>query len=292
MTYKIKPWIYLARLHNLIGIWLLLIPGLWAIMLAYHTYKVPIGQLCKTIILFTLGAVIMRAAGCIWNDIIDKDIDAQVKRTKKRPIPNKDIKIKHAYNAAIILSLIGFIILIQFNMRTIIIGVAAIPMIAIYPFMKRIFKYPQLFLGLTFNWGAIIGWTAIANQIEITPVIVYIAGIFWTLAYDTIYAFQDAEDDAPLGVKSTALEFKQNGKTIITAFFTAFIITLTIAGWSAQVTFPFFIAIIAAIIHIIWQIKKLNLNNPQSCMKIFKANKNLGLIIVVGCALSSIFSLI
>jgi 4-hydroxybenzoate polyprenyl transferase len=211
---KIKIFIELTRLNKPIGIMLLFWPCLWGLTLSYH-FNIETNLYLKYLILFLLGSVLMRSAGCIFNDIVDRDLDKKVLRTKKRPIASGKISVSRSLIYAIILCLIAFLILLQFNLLTIILGLGSMFLAFSYPFMKRITYWPQLFLGLTFNWGIIMSWTLVTNSISIEPIILYIAAIFWTLGYDTIYGLQDIRDDEIIGVKSTSIKFKNNTKTFV-----------------------------------------------------------------------------
>ena len=206
---KIKIFIELTRLNKPIGFMLLFWPCLWGLALAF----LQTGELrlfINYVILFFLGSVLMRSAGCIFNDIADKDFDKKVDRTKNRPIPSGRISTQESFVYIILLCLIAFIILIQFNFLTIILGLLSIPLAFSYPYMKRLTYWPQLFLGLAFNWGILLGWTALKGEISLEPILLYIAAIFWTLGYDTIYGFQDIYDDEIIGIKSTSIKFKEN----------------------------------------------------------------------------------
>ena len=210
---KLQIFVQLTRLNKPIGFLLLFWPCVWGLTLAYY-HSGEITLYLKHIVLFFLGSVLMRSAGCIFNDIVDKDLDKKVQRTKKRPIASGKISIISAFMYVILLCLVALVILLQFNLITILLGVGSMSLAFVYPFMKRITYWPQLFLGLTFNWGIIMGWTSITNYVSIEPIILYVAAIFWTLGYDTIYGLQDIKDDEIIGIKSTSIKFKNNVKFI------------------------------------------------------------------------------
>ena len=211
---KLQIFIQLTRLNKPIGFLLLFWPCVWGLTLAYY-YSGETNLYLKHILLFFLGSVLMRSAGCIFNDVIDRDLDKKVKRTKERPIPSGKISISEAFIYIFFLCLLSLLILLQFNSLTIILGMSSMILAFAYPFMKRITYWPQLFLGLTFNWGIIMGWTSITNSISIEPLMLYLSAIFWTLGYDTVYGLQDIDDDEIIGVKSTSIKFKGNIKVFV-----------------------------------------------------------------------------
>ena len=227
---QIKIFIELTRLNKPIGFFLLFWPCAWGVSLGYY-FVGDIKLYLKYLILFFLGSVLMRSAGCIFNDIIDKDFDKKVDRTKGRPIASEKISIFQSFLYVIFLCLVAFIILLQFNWLTVILGMSSMVLAFGYPFMKRITYWPQLFLGLTFNWGIIMGWTSVMNNISVEPIILYLGAIFWTLGYDTIYGLQDINDDEIVGIKSTSIKFKNNVKIFVGTCYTLcvfFILTLSI----------------------------------------------------------------
>lgn len=268
----IKTFIKLSRLDKPIGIWLLLLPALWAIFMAGGLASVSTWYLAA---LFTIGAVVMRSAGCIVNDIWDKNIDAKITRTAKRPIAAGEISRKNAALIAGLLLAIGAIILFQLNWITIALGFATLPLIALYPLMKRITWWPQLFLGLTFSFSALMGWSATTGSLSISAFLIYFACIFWTLAYDTIYAHQDFQDDKKTGVRSTALLFKSASKVWVSCFYAATIILLA-ATFSINSLSPLWL--VPAIIHVFWQMKIWNPDKNSG--KVFAANRDFGLLVL------------
>jgi len=271
------------RIDRPIGIWLLLLPSLWSIALATGGIQNFSILTLKTTLLFTVGAIIMRGAGCVINDLWDRDLDKKVERTKARPLAAGDITPKQASLFLAALLIMGFIILLQFNVLTVIIGVLTLPLIAIYPLMKRITNYPQFILGLTFNFGALMGWTAITGTLDAPAILLYCGGILWTIGYDTIYAHQDIEDDAVIGVKSTALIWKENSKKIVSLLYALTIGALFFAlilkhGLTAEL-----VLLCAPGYHLARQIKTWNVTSQKSALKTFKSNQMTGLIILVLC---------
>ena len=275
----IKPWYQLARLDKPIGFLLLMWPCLWSYTLGSTIFSYNISL--KYIIYFILGSILMRGAGCTWNDLLDKKYDAKVKRTQNRPLASNKISSLNAVIFLIFQLFLSLLILIQFNNVTIIIGLLSIIPIIIYPLMKRITWWPQVFLGITFNWGAIMGWTAATGEITYHCMIMYIGCIFWTIGYDTIYAHQDKIDDNFLGLKSTAILFGSKTKFALSIFYLIFISSILviiniieIKNYLINSLFIFFI-----FAHLFSQIFFLNIDNPDNCLKIFKSNNSLGVII-------------
>ena len=278
-----RPYAYTMRLDRPIGVWLLLLPGLWGISLASGGILQMGFKGWFAAILFCFGAVIMRAAGCIINDLWDRKFDTQVERTKTRPIASGEISIKQSAALLATLLTLGLIILLQFNVTTVILGVISLPFIIAYPLMKRITWWPQAFLGLTFNFGALMGWSAITGSLSFAAAMLYIGGIFWTLAYDTIYAHQDMEDDLQIGVKSTALLLNGNSRKWVAEFFTLSFAFFTFALMLAPAT-PFVRALLAIVgAHFLWQVKTWNPEDPESSLRFFKSNRNAGLLVLLAC---------
>jgi len=275
---KIKIVIELTRLNKPIGFMLLFWPCLWGLTLALNQTK-EFGLFIKYIILFFVGSVLMRSAGCIFNDITDKDFDKKVDRTKNRPIPSGRISTQESFVYIILLCLVAFIILIQFNFLTIILGLLSIPLAFSYPYMKRLTYWPQLFLGLTFNWGILLGWTALKGEISLEPILLYIAAIFWTLGYDTIYGFQDIYDDEIIGVKSTSIKFKENYKLFIGLCYFICVLFLIILGFLEENKMYYFTFLIFPVMHLLYQITRLDKNNSNSCLIIFKSNNFFGFLV-------------
>ena len=275
---KIKIVIELTRLNKPIGFMLLFWPCLWGLTLALNQTK-EFGLFIKYIILFFLGSVLMRSAGCIFNDITDKDFDKKVDRTKNRPIPSGRISTQESFVYIILLCLVAFIILIQFNFLTIILGLLSIPLAFSYPYMKRLTYWPQLFLGLTFNWGILLGWTALKGEISLEPILLYIAAIFWTLGYDTIYGFQDINDDEIIGVKSTSIKFKENYKLFIGLCYFISILFLIILGFLEGNKIYYFTFLIFPVMHLFYQMTRLDITNANNCLTIFKSNNFFGFLV-------------
>jgi 4-hydroxybenzoate polyprenyltransferase len=274
---NIQPYLRLIRADRPIGMWLLVFPAWWSVALATPTW--PDVKLCA---LFAIGALVMRGAGCTINDIVDREFDARVARTSTRPIASGEISI---FKALIFLSLqlgLGLTILMQFNTFAILLGAASLLLITAYPFMKRLTYWPQLFLGFTFNWGALLGCAAATGTLSTPAIILYAAGIFWTLGYDTIYAHQDKEDDILIGVKSTALKFGEATSAWLFGFYAASLFFIWLAGFLTGLGWPFYLSLFAASLHLVWQIKSLNLSDPLNCLSRFRSNRNFGLIILTG----------
>ena len=279
----LRPYLRLARIERPIGAWLLLWPGWWAIALAasapgsgWAWLGLPDPLLLA---LFALGAVVMRGAGCTYNDIVDRDYDAQVARTRNRPLPSGQVTLVQALAFMVLLSLIGAAILLSFNTFAIALGVASLGLIAIYPFMKRVTYWPQVFLGLAFNWGALLGWAAATGGLSAAPVALYAAGVFWTLGYDTIYAHQDKEDDALIGVKSSALKLGAASRPWIAGFYAATLGLLALSNALAGGAWPFYVGLGLAALHLGRQVWRVDFDDPASCLGVFRANKWFGWIV-------------
>jgi 4-hydroxybenzoate polyprenyltransferase len=284
---KLRPYARLARLDRPIGWWLLLLPGWWAIALAALRAGGGWPDL-KLIALFFAGAIIMRAAGCTLNDIADKDFDAKVARTRLRPIPSGEVSVRGAVVFLLLLLTAGLAVLVQLNALSIALGAASLVLVAIYPFMKRWTDWPQLVLGLAFNWGALMGFAAAEGRLSAAAVSLYAGGVFWTLAYDTIYAHQDKEDDALIGVKSSALILGSASVPWVAGFFFISLVLIDLAGVLAGANAIFHLAVVAAALHAAWQLSRLDIENPESCLKVFRSNRDFGLIIFAGAMASSL----
>jgi len=287
---QLNLFLELTRLKKPIGYMLLFWPCLWGLTIAYD-FSISIQFFIKYALLFFLGSVLMRSAGCVVNDIIDKNFDSKVERTKNRPIASGDISIKLGLFYVLILCGIAFIVLIQFNFFTIILALGSMPLAFAYPLMKRFTYWPQLFLGVTFNYGLILGWTSINSEISIVPMIFYLGAIFWTLGYDTIYGFQDIKDDEIIGVKSTSIKFKKNPKFFILLCYLVFFVILTYLGIVMNFNKIYFGGLILIAMHLfIFQIKNLNTNLSSNCLKIFKSNNFLGLLIFLNLLIGKIIT--
>ena len=275
---KFQIFIQLTRLNKPIGFLLLFWPCIWGLTLAYY-YNGTTTLYIKHIILFFLGSVLMRSAGCIFNDIVDRDLDKKVQRTRERPIASKKISVFEAFIYIVLLCLVALLILLQFNLLTILLGISSMTLAFAYPFMKRITHWPQLFLGLTFNWGIIMGWASITNSISVEPIILYLSAIFWTLGYDTIYGLQDINDDEIIGVKSTSIKFKNKVKLFVGTCYSLCVVCILILGLLMEIDKYLLTLSAFFILSLIYQIKIFKTNNPQSCLFSFKINNLTGLLI-------------
>ncbi len=276
----IEPYFRLMRLHQPTGIWLLLWPCWCGVALA-GVENLPL----QVLFLFAIGAVCMRAAGCIINDIIDRDFDKHVERTKTRPLASGALTVTQAILLLCFLLFISLLIALQMNMTVLILAASSLILVVIYPFMKRITWWPQAFLGITFNWGALLGWAAIRNDVEWPAILLYFSCFFWTLGYDTIYAHQDKIDDIKIGVKSTALRLAEHSKTWITGFYSIAVIGWSLTGIINHNHFIYYLGILAIAAHFMWQLIMLDINNSINCMKLFRSNVFIGLILFASIAL-------
>ena len=273
---KITPFVQLARYDKPVGFMLLFWPCIWSLLL--HSLYIEQLAHISFFILFFIGSIIMRGAGCTWNDFLDKEYDKNVIRTKDRPLASNKIKTITAMVFLLVQLLIGLLILIQFNKLTIIFGCLALIPVFIYPLMKRITWWPQVFLGITFNWGALLGWLSLSNDFSsIYPIMLYLACIFWTIGYDTIYAHQDKDDDFLLNLKSSAIKLGQNTKYALLIFYAIFFMIFTVILLSLSNSLIIHLAILSLLIHLVSQIIYLDIDNSDRCLKIFKSNNLLGL---------------
>jgi 4-hydroxybenzoate polyprenyltransferase len=276
----LRPYLKLARLDRPIGTWLLLFPCWWSLALAAAAAgRWPDWSL---MVLFAIGALVMRAAGCTVNDMADRKIDAQVARTATRPLASGQLSL---FQAAVFLALllaIGLVILLQLNGFTVALGASSLLLVAAYPFMKRITYWPQAWLGLTFNWGALMGWAAVEGMLGWPAVLLYLGGIAWTLGYDTIYAHQDKEDDALVGVKSTALRFGAASRIWIAIFYGLAVAFFLAAGLAAGLGWPFVAGLTLAGFHLAWQVAKLDIADPRRCLMLFRSNRFVGWLLLAG----------
>ena len=281
--------IELTRLNNPIGYMLLFWPCLWGLTLVYD-FNGEIITYFKYLTLFFLGSIIMRSAGCIVNDITDKEFDKKVHRTKNRPVASGKISVKLAWSYTLTLCFFAFLILINFNLFTIILAIGSIPFALTYPLMKRFTYWPQFFLGITFNYGIILGWVSINGGLNLAPVILYIGAIFWTLGYDTIYGFQDIKDDEIIGLKSTSIKFKKKPSLFLISCYLITITCLLVIGTIMKFNFIFYTFLIIPFLHLFfYQIKNLNIKISENCSKIFKSNNILGFLIFINLLLGKIF---
>jgi len=277
-----QPYLRLARIDRAIGTWLLLLPCWWGLALA--TVSTPDASPLRALVyavLFAIGALVMRGAGCTWNDIMDRDFDARVARTALRPIPSGAVTVRQAFVFMGLQLLVGLAILLCFNGVTIIVGIASLLLVVIYPLMKRVTYWPQLFLGLAFNWGALVGWTAVTGSLGTPPLLLYVAGIFWTLGYDTIYAHQDKEDDVLIGVKSSALRLGANTRPWLWVFYTAAVALLAAAFWQVELGWPSYVLLALMAAQLGHQAAAVDLDDPNDCRAKFISNRYAGMIVVV-----------
>jgi 4-hydroxybenzoate polyprenyltransferase len=277
---RLHPYARLARLDRPIGTWLLLLPCLWGLALGLGQSDVGAGTILWFAALFALGSLVMRGAGCTYNDIVDRDFDGQVARTALRPIPSGEVSVRQALIFLVFQLLIGAIILLSLHPNAILVGLGSIPIVVAYPFAKRITHWPQAVLGLAFNWGALVGYASLTGEVSFAAVLLYAGGVAWTLGYDTIYAHQDKEDDAIIGVKSTALLFGANTKPWLVGFFGLMLCLLALAGVLAGVGPWFWLGVAAVAVHLGWQVITLRIDDPDDCLAKFRANRNAGFLVI------------
>ena len=286
---QLNLFIELTRLKRPIGYMLLFWPCAWGLTLAYDFSK-NLNDYFFYLSLFFLGSVLMRSAGCIVNDISDKEFDKKGSRTKNRPIASNQVSIKLGIFYTLILCLLAFLVLINFNNLTILLALGSMPLAFTYPLMKRFTYWPQLFLGITFNYGLVLGWTAVQGEINTVAIIFYLGAIFWTLGYDTIYGFQDIKDDEIIGVKSTSIKFKNNPKKFLLLCYLIFASSFIVIGIFMKFNYIFFVILPITIITLLYnQIYKLDFKNTKNCLKTFKSNNLIGLIILINLLLGKIF---
>lgn len=293
LPHWLQPWLRLMRFDRPIGTWLLFLPCIFGLVLGAASQSRIFGTAHDFFLgfLFAIGSVVMRGAGCTYNDIVDRDIDAAVERTRGRPIPSGAISVAAAWVLLSIQCAIGLAILIQLNLVSILLGAASLILIAAYPYMKRITWWPQAWLGLTFNWGAVLGFSAVTGHLELPVLPLYAACFFWTLGYDTIYAHQDKDDDALIGVKSTARLFGERSRPWIVSFYAlsvafaaaAIIMLHTIPSWTALFLAP-------AAGHLCWQVRSLQISSPANCLRLFRSNRDAGLLMATGFIAATLFA--
>ncbi len=282
-----RPYLRLARLDRPIGSWLLLMPCWWSAGLAGMANGVL--PSVAHIVLFFIGAFAMRGAGCTWNDLVDRDLDGKVERTRSRPIPSGQVTATQAAVFMVAQALVGLAVLLQFNLYTILTGLASLLVVAIYPFMKRVTYWPQIFLGLAFSWGALMGWPAAFGRLDAAAFVLYAGSIAWVIGYDTIYAHQDREDDMMIGIKSTALLFGQNTPAMLTVFYTIAVVLVGLAGLMAGGSWIFMLGLLAFAVHLSWQVVTIDIDDPAHCLKLFRANRDAGLILFFAMLLDAVF---
>ena len=284
-----KPYLRLARADRPIGVWLLLWPCWWSLALAALNQGRPFPDL-RLMLLFAIGAIAMRAAGCAYNDIVDRDYDAQVARTRSRPIPSGQISVPQAQLFMAALLLVGLAVLLQLNLFTILLGIASLGIVALYPFMKRITHWPQIVLGLAFSWGALMGWAAVYGALAWPPILLYAGAVAWTVGYDTIYAHQDKEDDLSLGLKSTAIKLGAATGQWLTLFYGLAFVAILAAGLGSGAGVIFLGVIALAGVHLAWQAATLDIDDAENCLKRFRANRDFGAIVFIALALDSVWT--
>ena len=272
-----RPYLRLARLDRPIGSWLLLMPCWWSVgltgMRAEHFPRL------WHIVLFFIGAFAMRGAGCTWNDLVDRNLDGLVERTRSRPIPSGQVTVAEATVFMLLQALIGLMVLLQFNRFTVITGLCSLLVVAIYPFMKRVTYWPQVVLGLAFSYGALMGWPAAFGRLDWPALVLYAGSISWVIGYDTIYAHQDREDDLLIGIKSTALLFGENTRPMLAGFYAGAVVLIGIAGLLAGGGLIFALGLAGFAAHLAWQVARLDINNSAHCLRLFKSNRDAGLIL-------------
>jgi 4-hydroxybenzoate polyprenyltransferase len=282
-----RPYLRLARFDRPIGSWLLLMPCWWSAALsagvAHHLDRLPLD-----VALFFVGAFVMRGAGCTWNDITDRDLDARVERTRSRPIPAGQVSVRQALAFLVLQALIGLVVLLQFNRFAIATGIASLLIVAIYPFMKRITWWPQIVLGLAFSWGALMGFAATFGRLDLTAFVLYAGSICWVIAYDTIYAHQDTEDDALIGIKSTARLFAERTHQALVIFYGLAVALIGVSFKLAGCGFAAWIGLAAFAVHLAWQVSRLETGDPALCLKLFKSNRDAGLLLFAGLVVDAV----
>jgi len=269
------------RLDRPIGSWLLLIPCWWSAGLAAIAARDPLPSPWH-LLLFFVGAFAMRGAGCTWNDIVDRDLDGRVERTRSRPIPSGQVSTAQAAAFLVAQAVVGFIVLLQFNRFAIGVGIASLGIVVVYPFMKRITYWPQIVLGLAFSWGALMGWATAFGRLDAPALVLYAGAISWVIGYDTIYAHQDREDDALIGIKSTALLFGPRTKPMLALFYGLAVGLIGLSGLLADAGAAFALGLAAFAGHLAWQIARLDIDDPDRCLRLFKANRDAGLMLFAG----------
>lgn len=279
MPAAVQPYLRLARFDRPIGFWLLFWPCAFGLTLATHGLNVPLSRLLWYGALFAIGAIAMRGAGCVWNDIADRHIDAQVARTRGRPLPSGAVSVRAALVFLVVLALIGLAVLLQFNRFAVLLGLASLIPVAIYPFMKRITHWPQAVLGIAFNWGALLGWAAVRGDLSLPPYLLFVGCVLWTVGYDTIYAHQDKEDDAIVGVKSTALMFGAATKPLLWLFYGGALACWAIAGLQMKLHQAYYLGLVVLAVQLAGQIMRVKLEDSASCLAAFRSNREAGAIL-------------
>lgn len=285
----VQPYLRLGRFDRPIGTWLLLFPCWWSVTLAELGTGKPYPRL-DYLALFGLGALAMRAAGCAFNDFVDRDIDAKVQRTASRPIPSGQVSPAAALLFVFVMSLVGLAVLLQFNNFAVALAMSSLALVLVYPFAKRFTAYPQLVLGLAFNWGALVGWATIKGTIGLPAVVLYIGCVLWTVGYDTIYAHQDKRDDAELGLGSTALRFGDNTVSYVGALYGSAVVLWLLAGALAGTHLIYFLAVTLVFLQMSWQVATLDISKPANCLRRFRSNRDVGVAVFLGLVLDMTLS--
>jgi 4-hydroxybenzoate polyprenyltransferase len=280
-----RPYLRLARLDRPIGSWLLLLPCWWSAGLAAVAARQQVDL--WLLVLFFIGAFAMRGAGCTWNDIVDRDLDKRVERTRSRPIPSGQVSVRAAAAFLVLQALVGLAVLLQLDRFAIAVGIASLAIVAVYPFMKRFTYWPQIGLGLAFSWGALMGWAATFGRLDPPAYLLYAGAIAWVIGYDTIYAHQDREDDALIGIKSTAILFGARTKPMLTVCYALAVVLIALAGWLAGGGVLFTVGLVAFAAHLAWQIVRLDIDDPLNCLAVFKSNRDAGLILFAALVLDA-----
>jgi 4-hydroxybenzoate polyprenyltransferase len=281
----LRPYLRLARLDRPIGSWLLLMPCWWSAGIAALAAGAPVNL--WHVVLFFIGAFAMRGAGCTWNDLVDRDLDGRVGRTRSRPIPSGQVTATQAFIFLVAQSLIGLAVLVQFNGFTIVTGICSLAVVAIYPFMKRFTYWPQIGLGLAFSWGALMGWPAVFARLDFAAFVLYAGSICWVIAYDTIYAHQDREDDALIGIKSTALLFGENTRQMLVAFYAGAVLLIGWSIWLSGGGVISAVALAAFAAHLVWQVRKIDISDSALCLRLFRSNRDAGIVLFAGLLLDA-----
>jgi 4-hydroxybenzoate polyprenyltransferase len=285
------PYLRLARADRPIGFFLLALPCFWSMSLAARSideaYPDP-----WLLFLFAVGALVMRGAGCTYNDLIDRDLDAQVARTRGRPLPSGQVTPRAAVTFMLVLCLIGLLVLLSFNSTTIWLGLGVVPIVALYPFVKRFSHWPQAVLGLAFNWGALLGWPAVLGRLDWPAIVLYAGAVAWTVGYDTIYAHQDREDDDLIGVKSTALKFGRATKAWLAVIYTVAWLAISAAGIMAHAGTAFLLGMMAAAAQLVWQVATLDIDDPENCLERFRSNRDFGVIVLAAILIDMVLAAI
>jgi 4-hydroxybenzoate polyprenyltransferase len=282
-----RPYLRLARFDRPIGSWLLLMPCWWSAALsagvAHRLDRLPLD-----ILLFFIGAFVMRGAGCTWNDITDRDLDVRVERTRSRPIPAGQVSVKQALAFLVAQALIGLVVLLQFNRFAVLTGIASLVIVAVYPFMKRITWWPQIVLGLAFSWGALMGFAVTFGRLDLTAFVLYAGSISWVIGYDTIYAHQDTEDDALIGIKSTARLFAERTHQALVIFYGLAVVLIGVALALAGAGIAAWLGLLVFAVHLVWQVSRLKIGDPVLCLRVFKSNRDAGLLLFAGLLIDAV----